>query len=402
MKRALSFQHSRELGLVVAGIALIAGTYGLVRLAYGLYLSDIQGSLHLSSSAVGYISSGASVAYSVGALVGLLADRRPRALVLAALLTGSAGSAGMALATSAAAFVPTAIIASAGAGLASPGLVGMVARNVRAHRQGTAQAVVNSGTGPGLVGAGALALLLLPHWRTGFVVGAVFTAAAGIAVLVLDEPRSMPPAGDSGRTSSRPGWRLVSDLRTPAVGALLLGAASAAVWTYGRSQLVEQGANDTWSTIGWMVVGLGGTATVLTAGLLDALRPGSAWLATCAGVAVSIATLALDAGTLPVALVACFVFGWAFVAATSALIAWVSTLVHERAAAGTSVLFITLTMGQALGSALAGNLAERGGLSLAFLVAAVIAAVGAACGRAGGRTGRRDGSASKRARAIQV
>src|SRR3978361_606974 len=115
MKRALSFQHPRGVGLVIAGTALIAGTYGLVRLAYGLYLSDIQASLRLSSSAVGYISSGASVAYSVGALVGLLAERRPRLLVLAALLTGSAGSAGMALAPSAATFVPTAIIASAGA-----------------------------------------------------------------------------------------------------------------------------------------------------------------------------------------------------------------------------------------------------------------------------------------------
>ena len=31
-------------------------------------------------------------------------------------------------------------------------------------------------------------------------------------------------------------------------GALLLGVASAAVWTYGRSQLSEQGADSTWST----------------------------------------------------------------------------------------------------------------------------------------------------------
>ena len=100
-------------------------------------------------------------------------------------------------------------------------------------------------------------------------------------------------------------------------------------------------------------------------------------------------------------MVACFVFGWAFVAATSALIAWVSSLATERAAAGTSVLFITLTMGQALGSALAGILADRGGLSLAFLVAAVIAAAAAACGRVNGRTGCGDDSlAAERSPAI--
>ena len=389
MKRTLSFGGPRELGLVVAGTSLIAGTYGLVRLAYGLYLSDIQASLHLSSAAVGYISSGASVAYSVGALVGLLVERQPRLLVLGALLTGSVGSAGMALAPSAAAFVPTAIVASAGAGLASPGMVGIVSRSLEARRQGHAQAAVNSGTGPGLVAAGALALVLLPQWRAGFVVGAVFTALAGIAVLLLDKARSTPPAKDPKGSSGRPGWRLVSDVRTPAAGALLLGVASAAVWTYGRAQIVEQGVGGTWSTIGWMTVGLGGTATVLTAGRLDTWRPGAAWFSTCVGVAVSIATLALAAETLALALVACLVFGWAFVAATTALIAWVSTLVPERAAAGTSVVFITLTMGQALGSALAGNLAESGGLSLAFLVAAAIAALGAACGARGSRRRRR-------------
>ena len=395
MKRALSFRNRRDLGLIIAGTSLIAGTYGLVRLAYGLYLSDIQASLHLSSSAVGYISSGASVAYALGALVGLLVERRPRLLVLAALLTGSVGSTGMALAPSTAAFVPAAIVASAGAGLASPGLVGIVSRSVCAPRQGHAQAVVNSGTGPGLVAAGALALVLLPHWRAGFVIGAAFTALAGIAVLLLDEARSTPAAKNPEGSSGHAGWRLVSELRTPAAGALLLGVASAAVWTYGRTQIVEQGVGSTWSTIGWMAVGLGGTATVLTAGQLDAWRPGAAWFFACVGVAVSIATLALAANTLAVALVACLVFGWAFVAATTALIAWVSSLVPERAAAGTSVVFITLTMGQALGSALAGNLAESGGLSLAFLVAAAVAALGAGCGAAGGRRRERADSVAR-------
>lgn len=89
---------------------------------------------------------------------------------------------------------------------------------------------------------------------------------------------------------------------------------------------------------------------------------------------------------LAVALAACFVFGWAFVAATTALTAWVSNLVPERAAADTSVLF-TLTMDQAVGSSLASNLADHG--RLPWPGAAAIAAVGAACGAAGGRPWRK-------------
>ena len=200
MKRTLSFGGPHEIGLVVAGTALIAGTYGLVRLAYGLFLSDVQASLGLTSVQAGYVSSGASVVYGLGAFVGLVADRRPRLVVLAALTTASLGALGMALAPGTATFVPAAIVSSAGAGLASPALVGVVARNVPAERRDRAQAVVNSGTGPGLVAAGALALVLLPQWRLGFVIGAGLTALAGVLVLVLDRVR---PPGVEGAEPAR-------------------------------------------------------------------------------------------------------------------------------------------------------------------------------------------------------
>jgi len=373
---------------VVAGTALIAGTYGLVRLAYGLFLSDIQASMGLSSVQAGSIASGASVVYAVGALVGMVADRWPRLVVMAALGTAALGSLGMAVAPGPAAFVPAAIVGSAGAGLASPGLVGVVARGVPVARRDRAQAVVNSGTGPGLVLAAALALALLPQWRLGFAVGAVFTAAAGVAVLVLDRsgahrtdgetPRPDGPAG-----AGRPSWRWMADLRVPALGALLLGAASAAVWTYGRAHLVAEGLGVTASTLAWMALGVGGTATVLTASRQARSTPARAWAVTSAAVGASIAGLALGAGVPGVAPLACLLFGWAFVAATSAQIAWASELVAERVASATAVLFITLTLGQALGSSALAVLADHEGQASAFLVAAGAALLAAGCGRGG-------------------
>ena len=73
MKRALSFEVGRQGALVVAGTALIAGTYGLVRLAYGLFLPDIDASLSLGPTLAALVSSGGSLAYCAGALVGLVA-----------------------------------------------------------------------------------------------------------------------------------------------------------------------------------------------------------------------------------------------------------------------------------------------------------------------------------------
>ena len=60
----------------------------------------------------------------------------------------------MALAPSLAFLAPAVVVASAGAGLASPGLVAVVARSVSPPRADAAQATVNAGTGPGPGGGG--------------------------------------------------------------------------------------------------------------------------------------------------------------------------------------------------------------------------------------------------------
>lgn len=362
----------------------MAATYGLVRLAYGLFLPDISASLGLDGVVAGRISSGASFAYCVGAVSGLVWSRHARALVGGALVTASVGSVAMALAPDATLFAAATVLASTGAGLASPGLVGLVERNVAPDRSARAQAVVNSGTGPGLVAAGAMALVLLPCWRLGFVLSAAGTLAAGVAVLLIDArgPRTTVRPAPTGAARGVPPaslawWRA---LRLPSVAALLLGSASAVVWTYGRSQLVAAGAGVGASTAAWMAVGVGGTLTVLTARPLARLGPPRAWLVTTVGVALATACLGLVPGQLVAGVVAGAVFGWAFVAASTALIAWASYVDPQRSAAGTAVLFVTLVLGQGLGSAAAGSVADRHGLPSAFLVAAAVALVAAGCG----------------------
>ena len=169
----------------------------------------------------------------------------------------------------------------------------------------------------------------------------------------------------------------------PAVAAALLGAASAVVWTYGRTLLLAHGASGPASMLAWIALGAGGTATVMTSRALSSLHPARAWLLTVASVAVAIATLGLWAGNLVAAVAASAVFGWGFVAATSALIAWTASIVPDRAAAGTSLLFVTLVLGQAAGSAVAGMVTEGFGSSTAFLLAAGTAVLAASCGQRG-------------------
>lgn len=400
MKRSLSFE-GREYALVLAGTGLIAGTYGLVRLAYGLFLPDIQESLAMGPALAGYVATGASVSYCAGALVGTAAAGRPRPVVAGALLTASVGAVAMALAPGTTTFAPAAVLASAGAGLASPGLVAIVQRNLSAARQDPGQATVNAGTGPGLVAAGVLALLV-SSWQLGFVIAAVFTAAAGLGVLLLDR-RDGPVHRKADATRPATG-RWPVRLAVPATAALLLGTASAAVWTYGRAHLVEAGASETSSVLAWVALGVGGTATVLTARRLSTYGAERAWVLAAGSVAVAIAVLGLAPDRFAVAALACVLFGWGFVAATSALIAWTTGKVPERAAPGTSFLFVALVLGQGVGSAAAGELAERTGLSAVLFLSAALALGAAACARLdrdprrpAGAAGRPDGSSLRRA-----
>lgn len=360
--------------LVTAGTALVAATYGLVRLAYGLLLPDVQADLGLGVAAAGAISGGASVVYCLGAVLGFLgAARRARALVTASALSAALGALGMATAPDAGTFAVFAVLSSGGAGLASPALVAVLQRNPSTGQRPAAQAVVNAGTGPGLVVAGMLALALLPNWRLPWVVAAVVTAAAAGLVLVADQDdRVAPPARRPLPPASwfAAHWRLLA-------AALLMGCGSAAVWTYGRSLLVEAGAGETVSVTAWIALGGGGVAVVLTALQMERRRPHEAWVLTTCTLAATSAALAAAPGSALLALAACAAFGWGYTAATGALIAWTAEIDPERAPAGTALLFITLILGQAVGAGVLGSLVPTAGYAPAFLAAALCCAAAA-------------------------
>jgi predicted MFS family arabinose efflux permease len=82
---------------------------------------------------------------------------------------------------------------------------------------------------------------------------------------------------------------------------------------------------------------------------------------------------------IPAALaLACF--GSAFVALSGVLLAWGAQRTPAAAAAAAAILFIGLTVGQAVGAVVLGVVTEAAGASTAFLAASallVISAVGA-------------------------
>lgn len=356
---------------IVSATALVAATYGLSRFGFGLFIPAFDQEFHLTPTVTGLISSGSFLSYCVAATLAYRMAGSPRLTVLLAGAAAAAGSIGVALSGTAMVLAASTLIAGAGAGFASPGLVTLVQENVRSSVAARAQALVNSGTGFGVVIAGPLALILSQQWRTAWWIIGAINVAATIAVLVSSTPaRARTPEAES---------RVVRfiDLRPllgAAAAASLAGVSSAAVWTFSRSLVVTEGQmSETEATIFWVYLGSAGIAGALSGDLVTRAGLRTGWTATAALMGLSTALIGLWPSSVVAVYAGGAVFGASYVALSGVLIAWAAHALPNHVAAGTAALFITLALGQAAGSLLIGGLQDATNPAFAFAVAAAIA-----------------------------
>lgn len=357
--------------VVLSGMALIAAAYGLARFGYGLFLPRLEESFTLGPAVSGAVQAGSFLSYCVCALVASRMAARPRAVVAWAGATACIGSLGVALAPGAGLLALGVVVAGAGAGFATPGLVSVVERNVAPDRQETAQTIVNAGTGAGIVLAGGMALVAGDQWRLAWVAIAAVSAAATVASLRADRApgpgRRQPPS--VGRVE-------LARLVRPMAAAALAGCSSAAVWTFGRS-LMAGSTSDGGSIAAWMVLGACGVLGAVAGPLVHAWDLRAAWALTCGAMAAATVTLGLvPSGVVAVAAVG--VFGASYTAMSGVLIVWAVRVLPDSSAAATVVLFVALALGQAAGSVLVGALLGATSAAVAFTAAGAVGVVSTA------------------------
>jgi predicted MFS family arabinose efflux permease len=363
----------RDIALTASGTALIAGTYGLARYGYGLFVPVFREEFALSAGLLGLLATGAYGSYCLAALFArrLLARGRPRQAAVVAGTLASLGCAGVAAAPTPALLGAALLVAGSGAGLASPALVHLVAEHVATGRRERAQTVVNAGTGLGVVLAGPLALTVGGQWRAAWWCFAAVTAAATAATLLTAEDAR-------GRAAATPRAPLAR-LRPAVIAALVVGAGSAAVWTFGRDLVVTTGGlGPVASTAFWVVLGAAG---VTGGGTGDAVRRWdvpSTWNALALALAASTTGLALLPDVAWAAFCCAGVFGASYVALSGVLIAWGTQLAPESPGSANATLFLALAAGQAIGALLLGGLLDVLGPLATFAVAAVVTLAG--CG----------------------
>lgn len=327
MKRSLRTSPATSpTPVIVAATGLVAVTYGVVRYGYGLQLPQLTAEFGLSPTTAGLIASGSFAAYCVaGLLARRIVPRSPRsALWLAAGL--AAGGAGVVAAASSPTVVAAGVLVAGGAaGAASPALVQAVAAAVPTAREARAQAVVNAGTGVGVVAVGAAVLAAPQVWRPVWVVAAV---AALVAAAVVDRrtpwaSRSSPsPSSVDGDGRGTGGPRPAS-LRRPVVAAVVAGAGSAAVWTFGRDVVTTTGGLPERTTAAlWVLLGAAAVLGASSGDVVRVLGLGRAWVLTAGLSGLATAALVLAPDRVGLVAGAAALFGGAYTALSGVLIAW--------------------------------------------------------------------------------
>lgn len=305
-----SSAHRSGLGVAVAGMLLIAATYGMARFGVGLFAPR-------------------------------LAQERPELIEV----LGAAAAAQF---------------------LASPALVPVIDAVVARGARATAQSVVNTGTGVGVIGAGLVAFSA-PSVGSAWVVMAGLSAAAAAAVILPLRGRtdlgaaartgggSQPGVGEGSdrqaSTTARLTWR---KLLLPGTAAVVVGAGSALIWTFGPLLASDSGVVAA-AQVGWLwiALGAGGLLGSFTGVLVTRLGEPAGFGVTAGVLAVASGVLAWallgDSGAAAYASMA--IFGAGYMALSGVLILSARRVWPGHAGAGTSVLFIALATGQAVGSA---------------------------------------------------
>ncbi|MBX9245181.1 MFS transporter [Actinotalea ferrariae] len=398
--------------VTLAGMLLIATTYGMARFGVGLFAPMLAAERPELAGVLGWAAAAQFASYSVAAAsAARVVDRRPGVGLVLAGVTATAGCVGVALAQDPVVLVLAVVVGGLGGGFASPALVPVVDAVVAPEAAATAQSVVNAGTAVGVVGAGIVsfaATTITPAWTTMAAACALTALAAWYPVRRRSDLATAHGAGDGGpavrgsadpdaadhdpaRTSAEPApgaWRAVA---VPGAAAVVAGAGSALVWTFGPLILTEPGSVPA-ERVGWLwtALGAGGLVGAATGTLVRRTGRRAAWC-TCTvalalaagGVALSVATGAPWAAYAGMA-----VFGAAYMGLSAVLILWARQAWPSAAGAGTSVLFIALATGQALGSTGFGAAREALGPVTSAVVAAALCVAAGLAALAGRRPGR--------------
>ena len=364
------FPMVAALRLGVGGTAAVAVSYGLARYGYGLFAPELRRDFALSTTALGLLASVSYACYLVALVAAGVLEARagPRAPVLLSGAMAAGGMGMMAAATSAEVLAAGVVLAGSSAGLSWAPYSDAVAEHVAPRSRAATLSMISTGTSFGLIVAASIAFVAGDAWRV------VWVAFAACAVAATVYNAAVLPRGPSARRpqAERLGVRWFVNRRTApllsyAFAYTMLGAV---FLTYAVDLVRSAGLPSSAGPALWVVIGLAGLSALRTGGLVERLGLGAARSLTIAGLAASVATLALAPGAWLVAAVAAATFGASYMVAGAVLAVWSSSVFADRPTAGFTAAIVAAALGSIAGPAAIGLLSDHVSLRLSFVVAA--------------------------------
>ncbi len=365
----------------ILGAALIAIAYGLARFAFGLFVPAIRDELGLSPEVMGIIGAQPFISFVLASLFApWLAERlgtRDAALVSAAFAL-----LGLALISRA----DGALMLGAGVfacGLCTGTMMPALSTGVQAVLHptvhGRVNAVMNAGTSAGVALGVPAVLLLASAWREAYM---AFAAVTGVAMLAawryLPAVAAATPHSSSSKGSAR--GLLSGQLIRLCLFALAMGWVSSAYWIFAPDLVVELGGlAPRLSGLLWLGVGLAGLIAAFAMDWGDRFGIARIQAAALLGLAISLLALAGAPSLLFLALASAALFGLAYMTLTGLYLVVGIRLLAERPSLGAALPFVMIAVGQALGSPVAGRLAEDAGYTATFTTFGAVGIAAAAC-----------------------
>jgi len=377
--------------IVLAGGLTLFSCLGLARFAFGMLLPSMGAGLGLGFDEMGFISTGNFAGYlaSVALAPFLIRRFKPRATIVAGLLLITLSMLGISRSNG---FLPILIlyaVVGVGSGFANIPVMALVSHWFRRNRRGRAAGLMITGNGTAIIFAGYLIPALNRHigsegWRTGWLLLGIISLviAATAAFLIRNDPSDLGLEPIGTKEPIDPGKAVAVE----AGGAggilvklgLLYSIFGATYVIYGTfivtTMVTEYGFPETRAGMFWSWVGFFSLFSGVGFGTLSDRIGRKRGLATVFGVqtvAYMLAGSGLGTGTLLCSVV---LYGLSAFAIPTIMAAAVGDYLGlNRAASGFAAVTLFFAMGQTLGPAAAGILAETAGtFSPSYLGSAIL------------------------------
>ncbi|WP_054710545.1 MFS transporter [Bacillus sp. JCM 19041] len=360
--------------IVLPGLAMIAVTYALARLSFGLFLPDISHSLGLSESEGGFVGSTAFVSYSIALFLSsyLIKKLGQHKVTMIAGLTAVVGMLGIATAQSFLHLVMSIFVAGIGSGLASPALSQIAKNTLNKKDLDQGNTWINSGTSFGIILTGPVVLLFTEHWRLSY----LFFAIIAILVLIWNY-YSIPSTNEQKQViDQKLDWlSIINKAKFLLIASIIIGMSSSIYWTFSRSYLTtEYNMTPNESVVFWIIMGIAGVLGGVAGGFIQKI--GLRW---SYRLLLFLMTVSIFLLTVPANLtvyISAGLFGSTYIFLTGLFIVWGTRIFNTLPALGVSLSFLALGIGQSLGSFFAGKTIEMTTYPFSFILFAGLGLIG--------------------------